>query len=146
LAWAGNPAHPNDLHRSVPLAVLAPLLAVPGIVWFSLQQGDAAAEVARAPAAARVVPLPSGAALVDTAALIAELDLVITVDTSIAHLAGALGRPGWVMLPFAPDWRWQLGRADSPWYPTLRLFRQPRARDWPAVAEHVANALQAFLR
>jgi tetratricopeptide (TPR) repeat protein len=146
LAWAGNPAHPNDLHRSVPLAVLAPLLAVPGIVWFSLQQGDAAAEVARAPAAARLVPLPSGAALVDTAALIAELDLVITVDTSIAHLAGALGRPGWVMLPFAPDWRWQLGRDDSPWYPTLRLFRQPRARDWPAVAERVANALQAFLR
>src|SRR4029077_12785172 len=125
--WAGNPSHANDRHRSVPLAVLAPLFAVPGISWFSLQQGDAAAEIAEAPGAERLVPLPSGTALVDTAGLIVELDLVITVDTSIAHLAGALGRPGWVMLPFAPDWRWQLGRDDSPWYPTLRLFRQPRA-------------------
>ena len=146
LAWAGNPAHANDRHRSVPLAALAALFAVPGLTWFSLQQGEAAAQVAAVPGADRLVPLPSGAALVDTTALIAELDLVITVDTGIAHLAGALARPAWVLLPFAPDWRWQLGRDDSPWYPTLRLFRQPRARDWPAVVERVAGVLQASSR
>jgi tetratricopeptide (TPR) repeat protein len=143
LAWAGNPAHANDRHRSVPLAALAPWFAVPGIAWFSLQQGEAAAQIAATPGAGQLVPLPSDAALVDTAALIAELDLVITVDTSIAHLAGALGRPAWVMLPFAPDWRWQLGRDDSPWYPTLRLFRQPRPRDWRSVVARVQARLEA---
>src|SRR5439155_1088910 len=104
LCWAGSAAHGNDRNRSLPLAALAPLLAVPGIAWFSLQQGKAAAQIAASPAADRLVPFPADAALVDTAALIADLDLIITVDTSIAHLAGALARPTWVLLPFAPDW------------------------------------------
>ncbi|HEX5865900.1 MAG TPA: DUF5672 family protein, partial [Casimicrobiaceae bacterium] len=123
LCWAGNAAHGNDRNRSLPLAALTPLFTVPGISWFSLQQDKAAAQIATTPASSAIVPLPAEAPLVATAALIAELDLIITVDTSIAHLAGALARPAWVLLPFAPDWRWQLGRDDSPWYPTLRLFR-----------------------
>ncbi|MDQ2961919.1 MAG: tetratricopeptide repeat protein [Pseudomonadota bacterium] len=142
LCWAGNAAHGNDRNRSLPLAALAPLLAVPGISWFSLQQGKAAAQIATTPAAEHIAPLPADSALVDTAALIAELDLVITVDTSIAHLAGALARPAWLLLPFAPDWRWQLGRDDSPWYPTLRLFRQPRPRDWQSVVARVQARLE----
>jgi len=143
LCWAGNAAHGNDRNRSLPLAALAPLFAVPGIAWFSLQQGKAAAQIAASPAADHLVPLLADTALVDTAALIAELDLIITVDTSIAHLAGALARPAWVLLPFAPDWRWQLGRDDSPWYPTLRLFRQPRLRDWQSVVARVQARLAA---
>jgi hypothetical protein len=84
--------------------------------------------------------------LADTAALMGELDLVISADTSVAHLAGALGVPVWIMLPFVPDWRWMLDRDDSPWYPRARLFRQDERREWPAVVEHVANALSAFAK
>ena len=124
--------------------MLASLLALPGIAWFSLQQGDPAAQIAAARGAENIVPLPEGTPLVDTAALLAELDLIITVDTSIAHLAGALGRPAWVLLPFAPDWRWQLVREDSPWYPTLRLFRQSRPGDWPSVIARVRTELEAL--
>ncbi len=144
LCWAGNRTHGNDRHRSIALMTLAPLFAVPGIAWFSLQQGEPAAQIAGARGAENVVPLPEGTPLVDTAALLAELDLIITVDTSIAHLAGALARPAWVLLPFAPDWRWQLGRDDSPWYPTLRLFRQTRQRDWPSVIARVNTQLEAL--
>ena len=143
LCWAGNAAHGNDRNRSLPLAALAPLFAAPATAWFSLQQGEAAAQIAATPAADHVVPLPADSALVDTAALIAELDLIITVDTSIAHLAGALARPTWVLLPFAPDWRWQLGREDNPWYPTLGLFRQPSPRDWQSVVARVQARLEA---
>jgi hypothetical protein len=144
LAWAGNREHPNDRNRSCPLGVLDALFELPGIAWFSLQQGAASEDIAIVGGAQRLVPLSADTTLADTAALIAELDLVITVDTSIAHLAGALGRPAWVLLPFAPDWRWLLGRSDSPWYPTVRLFRQPQPRDWSAVAASVAGALQAL--
>ena len=145
LCWAGNPANPNDRNRSLPLATLAPLFAVPGITWFSLQAGDAAAQLAATSAAAHVVPLPRGTALADTAALIAELDLIVTCDTGITHLAGALARPTWALLPFAPDWRWQLDRDDSSWYPTLRLFRQSRPRDWESVVARVKAELKAGL-
>ncbi len=93
-----------------------------------------------------MAPLPEGATLADTAALIEELDLVISVDTSIAHLAGALARPCWVLLPFAPDWRWLLEREDSPWYPTLRLFRQRALRDWTGVVSRVADELDQLVR
>jgi tetratricopeptide (TPR) repeat protein len=142
LCWAGSGMHPRD--RSCPLATLSVLFDVPGISWFSLQQGDATAEIASTPGARHMIPLPATAPLAETAALIAELELVITVDTSIAHLAGALGKQAWVMLRFAPDWRWLLDREDSPWYPTLRLFRQPRPRDWPSVATRLGNALRAM--
>jgi Flp pilus assembly protein TadD len=143
LCWAGNPAHGKDRNRSLPLATLAPLFAVPGVSWFSLQQGKAATQIAASSAADCLLPLPADSALVDTTALMAELDLIISVDTSIAHLAGALARPAWVLLPFAPDWRWQLGRDDSPWYPTLQLFRQPRPRDWDSVVARVQARLEA---
>jgi hypothetical protein len=82
----------------------------------------------------------------ETAGLIHELDLVITVDTGVAHLAGAMGKPVWLLLPFTPDWRWMLGREDSPWYPTMRLFRQPAPKDWGSVIEHVKLELRKFIR
>lgn len=142
LCWAGNPAHGNDRNRSLALSALAPLLRMAGIAWYSLQHGDASTQIAQTPNAAKMVALPAGTELVDTAALVAELDLIVSVDTSIAHLAGALARPGWVLLPFAPDWRWQLGRDDSPWYPTLRLFRQTRPHDWEGVVARVKARLE----
>ena len=144
LAWAGSREHANDRNRSCPLTAFEPLFDLPGLVWFSLQSGDASEQIHALPSTRRLVPLPVGTALVDTAALIAELDLVITVDTSIAHLAGALAQPAWVLLPFAPDWRWLLDRDDSPWYPTLRLFRQPQPRDWTTVTALVRDALQVL--
>lgn len=141
LAWAGNPKHDNDSARSLPLLKLCRLLT-PGVEFIAVQRDLAAADrllLAREPA------LRSYAAdqtdFAETAALIAQLDLVICVDTSIAHLAGAMGKPVWLLLPWAPDWRWLLGRDDSPWYPTMRLFRQPRAGDWDGVLERVAAAL-----
>jgi Flp pilus assembly protein TadD len=144
LAWAGSRQHSNDRNRSCPLAALAPLLVRPDIAWFSLQQGEASQELDALSDPRRVMPLPAGAALVDTAALIAELDLVICVDTSIAHLAGALGRRCWLLLPFAPDWRWMLDRDDTPWYPATRLYRQSRLHDWSSVVSRVALDLSTL--
>src|SRR5471032_3129673 len=132
IAWAGSGAHANDALRSIVTpalefislqkelrAVDRLLLANAGIALYAAQQNDFA----------------------DTAALIAQMDLVICVDTSIAHLAGAMGKPVWLLLPFAPDWRWMLGRDDSPWYPTMRLFRQTRSGDWDDVLDAVARRL-----
>jgi Tfp pilus assembly protein PilF len=143
LVWAGSPRHRNDRNRSIPLAALGRLLSLPGLRFVSLQKelraGDAAL-LERHPKLARI-----GEELTDfaeTAAVVAELDLVITVDTALAHLAGALGRKVWILLPFAPDWRWLLGRADSPWYPTARLFRQPAIGDWASVVTALAAALR----
>jgi tetratricopeptide (TPR) repeat protein len=140
LAWAGNPAQRDDRRRSIPLASLAPLGEVPGIAFVSLQKGR------------RDAP-PAGMRLhdwtdelhdyADTAALIEALDLVIGVDTGVVHLAGALGRPVWVMNRFDPYFAWLLERADSPWYPTLRQFRQTVPGQWTAVIEAVRNALAA---
>jgi tetratricopeptide (TPR) repeat protein len=144
IAWAGNRTHSNDRNRSIPLTTLAPLFSLPGVAWQSLQHGEAAAQLMALPEAQRIVPLATDTTLADTAALIAELDLVISVDTSIVHLAGALARPCWVMLPYAPDWRWMLGRDDSPWYPTLRLFRQDEPRAWAGVVERVTAELGAL--
>jgi len=141
LVWAGSPTHENDSNRSCPLSRWAPLahLAQP-ITWFSLQKGPAVSQ-----------PAPPGLSLQflhdelidfsDTAAVIAELDLVISVDTAVAHLAGAMGKPVWVLLPFINDWRWLINRADSPWYPTMKLFRQPRAGDWQSVLAKVKEEL-----
>ena len=144
LAWAGNPRHANDRNRSITLTHLLSLLGVQDVAWYSLQQGERAAQLADTPGANAVQPLAPDATLVDTAALIAELDLVISVDTSIAHLAGALAKRTWLLLPFAPDWRWRLGRDDSAWYPTMQLFRQQAARDWPPVVERVAAELRVW--
>jgi Tfp pilus assembly protein PilF len=144
LAWAGSKAHSNDRNRSCPLVALAPLLVLPDIAWYSLQHGEASKDLDAFADAEHVVPLPESASLVDTAALIAELDLVISVDTSVAHLAGALGRRCWLLLPFAPDWRWMLDRDDTPWYPAMRLFRQARLHDWSSVVARVAANLRAL--
>jgi ADP-heptose:LPS heptosyltransferase len=114
---------------------------MPGIAWFSLQPIADDAETDKVPAARGLVRLPVRREFEGTAALVAELDLIITVDTSIAHLAGALAKPTWVMLPFAPDWRWQTARTDSPWYPTARLFRQPAPGAWDAVVRDIFAAL-----
>jgi hypothetical protein len=145
LAWRGNRSHRNDRNRSVAPEVLAPLCDIPGLVWFILQQ-DATPEEKAGLAGGVAAVHDLGPALTDwadTAAAVAALDLVVTVDTAVAHLAGALARPTWLLLPFAPDWRWLLERDHSPWYPTLRLFRQPRPGDWPAVVRSVAGALAA---
>ena len=139
LVWAGNPLHSNDARRSIPLGLLAPVLATPGVRFVGLQAGPRAAEAAGHPALHDL----SGrlADFADTAAAIAALDLVITVDTSVAHLAGALGAPVWVLLPAAADWRWMMRREDSPWYASMRLFRQQRAGDWGETVGRVAEAL-----
>jgi hypothetical protein len=137
LVWAGSDW---DTSRSIPLDVLDPLSAVKGARFYSLQQG-AQADAWRH-ARFRIEPLSQHTAeIVTAAAAMLELDLVVTVDAMTAHLAGALGRPVWVLLKHEADWRWMGGRSDSPWYPTMRLFRQPHAGDWASVAQAVAAAL-----
>jgi hypothetical protein len=139
LAWQGNPRHQNDRNRSISTSFLEPLLGLSGLALYSLQLGPAAAWD---PRLGKLTSLTGQIRdYADTARFLEQLDLVITVDTSIAHLAGALARPAWVLLPFAPDWRWLLGRNDSPWYPTVRLFRQPAPGDWPSVIEEVVSTL-----
>ncbi|MBZ0091895.1 MAG: tetratricopeptide repeat protein [Sulfuricellaceae bacterium] len=150
LAWRGNPAHANDAYRSLPgLAALAPLWAVPGVRFVSLQKGGGEDEALHPPAGQPLTPLGSDLAdFADTAAVVAQLDLVICVDTALAHLAGALGKPCWVMLPaHKTDWRWQRGRSDSPWYPgAVRLFRQQDGSDWQGVVAEIAQALKSCLK
>jgi Flp pilus assembly protein TadD len=149
LAWAGRPSHTNDRNRSMPLSMLAPLARVPNVSFISLQKEHSASP--GTPGEGRgegSLPLIDWTGelddLADTAALIDNLDLVITVDTATAHLAGALGKPVWVLLPFVPDWRWMLDRTDSPWYPTMRLFRQPALGQWSPVVRDVVQALQSL--
>ena len=144
LAWAGNPKNRSDSRRSIPFEQLRSILMVPDIHFYSLQ-------VKPTPALPREVMPPQLIDLTDkitdfadTAAFMAELDLIISVDTAAAHLAGALGRPVWTLLPFVPDWRWGLEREDTPWYPTMRLFRQRTAGDWASVLRRVADALTAY--
>ena len=146
VAWAGNPTHKQDRRRSLPVAELGPLAQVQGVRFYSLQKGPAAAQVTSAPAGLHLTDLTAELRdLADTAAMIENLDLVISVDTAVAHLAGALGRPVWVLLAFVPDWRWLMRREDSPWYPTMRLLRQSRRGDWAGVirglVEQVSNLL-----
>jgi tetratricopeptide (TPR) repeat protein len=155
IAWQGNLQVERLIWargRSIPLAALAPLAQVPGVSLVSLQKGPGAEQLHSAAFRDRVLDLgdkldPGPDAFPDTAAVIANLDLIITSDTSIAHLAGALARPTWVALNASPDWRWLLDRPDSPWYPTLRLFRQPdRTRGWDPVVTDLATALAALAR
>ncbi len=141
LAWAGNPLHSNDRRRSMPAACLAPVAAIELANMVSLQTGPTARDGADlAGVADRSAQLTDWA---ETAAAISVLDLVITVDTAVAHLAGALGIPVWLMLPHAPDWRWMLGREDTPWYSGMRLFRQDSPGDWDGVVRRVTAALAA---
>ncbi len=144
IAWAGAAGNTRDARRSMSLTAFARLLDVPGTRWFSLKWAAHVPTAAEVPFAQRLVALPERNDFDGLAALVSELDLVISVDTSLVHLAGALGKPVWVLLDTAPDWRWMLGRADSPWYPTVRLFRQRTAGDWAQPLEEVEAALRAL--
>ncbi len=143
LVWAGNPDHEKDHVRSIPLKDLIGLAEIPGIRLFGLQKGTAAAQMAQIPVNAEMKNLGTELEdFSDTAALMASMDLIISVDTAAAHLAGAMGLPVWTMVYYAPDWRWMLDREDSPWYPTMRLFRQQKRNDWTAVIDRVAAELK----
>ena len=146
VVWQGSPTLHGDRQRSIPLAQFAPLAAVPGVTLVSLQKG---AGVEQIPTPQNAVPLTTfddldrDAPFVDTAAILQHLDLVITIDSAVAHLAGACGRPVWVLLSTGCDWRWLTEREDSPWYPTMRLFRQRTLDDWNPVFHEIAAALRA---
>jgi tetratricopeptide (TPR) repeat protein len=145
LAWAGNPGHHQDAARSLRLELLAPLLNVPGVVFYSLQQTVPEPDAAFLRSVSDIVQTPRAFDdFLATAAFINTLDLVITVDTAAAHLAGALGKPVWLLLQFSPDWRWGLSRLDSPWYSTMRLFRQTERGQWPSPIRQVVEALQSL--
>lgn len=142
LVWAGNPRHRDDRNRSLPAPILQRLLAHPGIAWFSLQFGARARDIAAIDAA--VVDLAGDLRdFSETAAALNALDLLISVDTAPIHLAGALGVPGWLLLPELADWRWLRGREDTPWYASVRLFRQREQGEWLPVIERLTNTLDA---
>jgi tetratricopeptide (TPR) repeat protein len=146
ICWQGSPRHSKDRQRSAPLSAFLPLAQVPGVQLFSLQYGAGAEQVRALPSSTAIVDLSSqldesAGAFLDTAAVVKNLDLIITVDTALAHLAGALGVPVWVVLPHGPDWRWLLGREDTPWYPTMRLFRQTEPGNWSPIFARTADEL-----
>jgi tetratricopeptide (TPR) repeat protein len=144
LVWSGNPKHTNDRRRSIPFRQFDSFADLPNITFFSLQKGPAAGQASDSTLRLRLVD--HTARLTDfsqTAALISHLDLVITVDTSVAHLAGALGKPIWVLLPHVPDWRWMIDRTESPWYPSMKLFRQPSIGAWQPVIAQIKQVLLA---
>lgn len=150
LAWKGNPNFENDADRSLPgLDVLAPLSTLAGVRFFSLQKGAGEDQARQPPAGFPLIHLGDRITdFADTAAIVAQLDLVICVDTALAHLAGAIGKPCWVLLPdYKTDWRWLAGRTDSPWYPgTVRLFHQPEMGNWAAVIAEVRAALEQLVQ
>lgn len=143
LVWSGNPRHENDRNRSLLAAALAPLIAGTAASFFSLQVPARTEDLAALPPGRVVNLAPDLRDFADTAAAISGLDLVVSVDTAAAHLAGALGRPAWLLLPRIAEWRWLVGRDDSPWYPSLRLFRQRAAGDWVELIDRVGAALAA---
>lgn len=144
LCWAGSPKHSDDADRSIPLQAFA-AIAQDRVVFISLQKGPAAEQASNPPAGMRLIDLtPDLTDFADTAGLIANLDLVISVDTAVAHLAGALGKPVWVLLRRVPDWRWLIDRRDTPWYPTMTLFRQCRRGEWGQVIEEVSQQLDRW--
>jgi tetratricopeptide (TPR) repeat protein len=143
IVWAGNPKHLDDRNRSMSLSHLLPLLRLPDVCVVSLQKGPPVAQVKNLPADVQLIDWTDELNdLADTAALITNLDLVIGVDTSVIHLAGALGKPVWLLLPKSPDFRWMLDREDSPWYPTMRIFRQKIRGDWDEVVGRVIDQIQ----
>ena len=146
LVWAGKPDHKNDRRRSCPLEQLRPLLDLADIRLWGLQKGEAAKEINLLPESLKFSNLDDDLNdFGDTAAAVQCLDLVISVDTAVAHLAGAMGKPVWLLLPYTPDWRWLTERPDTPWYPGMRLFRQPEPDNWSAVVQSVDQALKALI-
>jgi len=146
LAWSGSPLHPHERWRSIPLEQLAPLTRLEGTRFYSLQMGSPAGQVQQLGPHIHLVDLQNEQKdFADTAAIVANLDLVISIDTSVAHLAGAMGKPVWVLLSKSSDWRWFLDRDDSPWYPTARLFRQSTLGNWQDVMTRVERELRKFV-
>jgi hypothetical protein len=151
IGWQGNRRYRFDRQRSIPLAEFAPLAQLDNVRLVSLQRESEGGQLSAVKQSWDIVDLGDQldrqtGAFMDTAAVMMHLDLIITSDTSIAHLAGALGRPVWVLLPMVPDWRWLLDRDDSPWYPTMRLFRQRSSGDWADVFQRVAAALAVLAK
>jgi len=143
LVWSGSKSHKNDRNRSCKLSDFAPFAGITGVRYFSLQKEAVDTAGAEPPKGMQMEYLGTGLNdFYDTAAAIMNMDLVITVDTAVAHLAGSLGRPVWTLLPYVPDWRWMLNRDDTPWYPTMRLFRQPGIRDWESVIQQISIELR----
>ena len=142
--WAGRPTHHNDANRSLRLADFAPL-GGRGVTFVAVQKGPKAVEAGAPPPGLDIISLSDEIRdFEDTAAILTVADLLVSVDSSPIHLAGALGRPAWVLLPFVPDWRWLLDREDTPWYPGMRLFRQPAIGDWPSAIARLGDALESF--
>jgi ADP-heptose:LPS heptosyltransferase len=142
IAWQGNPKHQGDRQRSIRLEQFEPLAGIDRVHLVSLQQGDGAEQIATLRGRFPIYDPGPMQDFLEIAALMHSLDLIITIDTSIAHLAGALGLPTWVLLPAVPDWRWLLDRDDNPWYPTTRLFRQQRPGEWIPTIQRVAEELK----
>jgi hypothetical protein len=144
ICWQGNPQHRGDHTRSVRLTRFAALADLPGVRLISVQKGPGREQLADVAGKFQVADFgarTSDESMADAAALVEALDLVICVDTAVGHLAGALGRPAWVLVSYNADWRWMRDRADTPWYPTVRLFRQPKPGDWDAVFAQVRGEL-----
>ena len=147
IAWQGNPGHLEDRQRSVRLEEFEPIAHVPGVRLLSLQKGPGTDQLPEFADRWGIVDLSTRLeSWADTAAAVGQLDLVVSVDSAVVHLAGAIGAPAWVAQRYAPDWRWLLGRDDSPWYPTLRLYRQPRPGDWGSVFARIARELRERVR
>lgn len=147
LTWAGNPELRRDYNRSCTFETFSQLLKIPDINFYSLQKGDSSYQILINLEGLNILDYTEEFNdFADTAGFIENLDLVISVDTAVAHLAGALGKTVWTLLPFVPDWRWMLDREDSPWYPTMRLFRQPSIGDWKSVIERVEEELRKFIK
>ncbi|TAN71128.1 MAG: glycosyltransferase family 41 protein [Magnetospirillum sp.] len=145
IAWAGRPTHGDDWNRSIPARLLAPLLAVPGVTFYSLQRGAIAERLGRPPADTVLEAADRCADFADTAAVVAAMDLIISVDTAVVHMAGALGKPVWLMLPPVPDFRWLMQGETSDWYPSLRLLRKEFDAGWDAVIAKATAMLREFI-
>ena len=147
IAWAGNPTNLDDLNRSINLKYFEPLLAIENCTFYSLQFGERCHDIISMGLEHDLIDLEQNiVGFMEPAAAITNMDLVISVDTSIVHLAGALGMPVWTLLPFNPDWRWMLNRSDSPWYSSMKLFRQEKRQDWKAVIERVKKELMELVK
>jgi len=146
IAWAGRPTHGDDWNRSIPARLLAPLLAVPGATFYSLQRGGVSERLGRPPEESVLEAADRAADFADTAAIVAAMDLIISVDTAVVHVAGALGKPVWLLLPPVPDFRWRMEGETSPWYPSLRLFRRKFDLGWEPVIVGVAERLHGLVK